>query len=150
MSTSIMDDIFFSNPFPKMGWQWTPNEPLPIQLYHNKLWEIKYYDHFYRNCYYLMIPIYEPIFNAKPPRMSQLFVECQSKIGDWFSKENFTYVIIYGCSGAPLALPLCILDRLLCKWVAYQTIGKGIVVDLRKASKNSWSVFHVQVCICTL
>ena len=42
MSAYIMDTICFSFDFPSMGWKWTIEDPTPIYLYHDILWESKY------------------------------------------------------------------------------------------------------------
>lgn len=57
-STYVMDAIFFVSNFPIMGWRWTVQNPLPIQLYHKVLWESNFIPNFFKICHGVIPPIY--------------------------------------------------------------------------------------------
>jgi len=66
---------------------------------------------------------------------------------DWFIKEGFSYVRVFRCSIPPHALLKFLLDRLVCREVAYQIIAGGIDKELKEAHKNFWPIFPLQVGI---
>lgn len=96
MSAYIMDVICFSFYFPSMGWKWTLEDPTPIHLYHDILWESKYQSHFYRICNKVMLTLYKAIFYRNTPKLSQEAMTDFTVVGSWFAKENFTYVRVFG------------------------------------------------------
>jgi hypothetical protein len=55
-------------------------------------------------------------------------------LGDWFIDEEFSYIIIYGCEGAPYLLPRYVPGRLALREIAYQNISVGIIVLFVKKS----------------
>jgi hypothetical protein len=48
------------------------------------------------------------------------------KLVDWFTEENFSYIMVFGCSVLPHVLPRFLPNRIVCKEVAYQTVMGGI------------------------
>ena len=70
MSTYVMDAIFFGSKFPLMGWKWTAQNPLPIQIYHKDMWESNFTPHFFKICRRVMLPIHKRIYNRDAPRFS--------------------------------------------------------------------------------
>jgi hypothetical protein len=41
------------------------------------------------------------------------------EIGDWFLDEEFSYIRIYGCEGAPHFLPIYVPNQLALREVSY-------------------------------
>jgi hypothetical protein len=153
MSTYIMDVIFFMTPFSLMNWSWTPNNVDPIHFYHSKLWEDKARDLFYKIFHYVVVPILIALYSFPPPRISDKIMENLGKITDWYVKEIFSYIRVFGCSVPPHALPKFLPNRLVCQEVAYQTVTgghqQGIKSDPEKGMANlpslGWYVFIVRL-----
>lgn len=140
MSAYIMDTIYLIVSFLAIGWNWTPVESLPIQVYHNKLWEANYYDHFYQICHFVMTPFHQALFYTKLPRMSRPTMDCLERILDWQTEGNFSFIRVLSCLSPPHVLPLYILDMLLCKEVAYQIMRIGITVELKKGNLREYGL----------
>jgi hypothetical protein len=66
-------------------------------------------------------------------------------IGDWYVKKYYTYIQIYGATGAPHLLPKYVPDKLLAREIAYQTIEKGATAYLSEKNKKYWPIFPIQV-----
>ena len=64
-----MDRVCFTTGFPNMGWKWTIQDPTPIHVYHNILWESKYESHFYKNFHGVILPLHQVFFGDKAPRL---------------------------------------------------------------------------------
>ena len=64
MSAYIMDVVCFTSYFPTMGWKWTIQDPTPIHIYHNILWESKYETDFYKICHGVMLPLFQVVFDV--------------------------------------------------------------------------------------
>jgi len=60
-----------------------------------------------------MLPLYQVIFDERPPRISRGALDDLTTIGKWFGEELFTYVRIYGSLDATHVLPRYVLDKLL-------------------------------------
>jgi len=58
MSTYAMDAVCFSFHFQIMGWKWTPQDPMPIHVYHKALWKYCFNEHLDQICQGVMLPIY--------------------------------------------------------------------------------------------
>ncbi len=69
-SDYVMDAICFVSDFPIMGWKWTVQIPVPIQIYHKVLWESNFIPHFFKICHLFMLPIYKILYNRDAPRFS--------------------------------------------------------------------------------
>ena len=41
-SAYILDTVCFNSEFPVLSWRWTPQDPTPIHIYHQKLWKTSY------------------------------------------------------------------------------------------------------------
>ena len=67
-STYFMDTICFVSDFPIMGWKWTVQNPLPIQVYHKVLWESNFIPHFFNICHGVMLPIHKILYKRDAPR----------------------------------------------------------------------------------
>ena len=44
----ILDTLCFNSEFPMIGWRWTPQDPMPIHIFHQKLWKAHYKHHLYQ------------------------------------------------------------------------------------------------------
>jgi hypothetical protein len=51
-------------------------------------------------------------------------------------KKYYTYIWIYGATGAPHLLPKYVPDKLLAREIAYQTIEKGATAYLSEKNKK--------------
>jgi hypothetical protein len=114
MSAYIMDAICFTMPFPLMKWSWTLICVEPIHFYHSKLWEDKARDLFYEICHYVVVLMHITLYGFPPPRISDKIMANLGKIADWYIEEKFSYIRVFGCSVPPHALPIFLLDRLVC------------------------------------
>jgi hypothetical protein len=90
-------------------------------------------------------PIHIAFYGHSPPRISETIMEKLGKLVEWFIEENFLYIRVFGCSVSPHALPQFLLDRLVCREVAYQTIAGGINKELKATQKKVWITFPIQV-----
>jgi hypothetical protein len=106
-------------PFSLMNWSWTQANSEPIHFYHSKLWEENAKDFFYKICHNVVVHVHIAIYGHPPPRISERIMGNLGKLEDWFIKENFSYIIVFGCSVPPHALPQFLPDRLVCIEVAY-------------------------------
>jgi hypothetical protein len=79
--------------------------------------------------------------NQPTPRFTQEATNVIKEIGDWFIDEEFSYIRIYGCEGAPHILPRYVPERLTLREIAYQTVGVGIVASLSKSKKKTMAIF---------
>jgi hypothetical protein len=110
MSSYIMDVICFMTPFPLMGWRWNVTIAKPIHLYHSKLWEDKEKYFFYEIYNYVVVLMHIAIYVCPPPRISDKIVTNLGKIADWYIEEHFSYIMVFGCSIPPHALPKFLPD----------------------------------------
>lgn len=94
MRAYIMDSICFSYYFSSLGWKWTNQYPTPIHIYFDILWESKYHPNFYKIFLEVTVPIH--VFGSKAPRVTVEANRDLNPIGKWFTKENFTYIHIFG------------------------------------------------------
>lgn len=148
MYAYIMDCLCFSLDFLAMGWKWNPYDPLPIHVYHNVLCDSNYFDNFYEVFHRLIMPIYEIVFEAKPPKMSPEAMDNLKKIGNKFG-EGY-YIRFLGSYVTPHFLPLYIHDQVLCREVDYQKIAHGITKALKDCNRRIWSHFPLPFRIYSL
>jgi hypothetical protein len=64
--------------------------------------------------------------------------------------EEFSYIRIYGCEGAPHILPRYVPNRLALREIAYQTVSVGIATFLSRSQKRQWPSFPISLGIFTL
>ena len=119
MSAYIMDVLCFTSDIPSMEWKWTLEDPTPSHIYHKVLWESNYQPHFYKIFHGMMLPLYQVIFDERPPRFSREALDDLIAIRKWFGEELSTYVWIYRSLVAPNFLPLYVPDKLLAQEDAY-------------------------------
>ena len=120
MSASVMDAIYFFSQFPNMGWKWTLQNPLPIHIYHNILWESQFHPHFYKRCQGIILPIHRVVFDNIVPRFSKeakvdIFPEARS-----FGEVTFTYIRVFGSIASLHVLLYYVPNKLLAREIAYQ------------------------------
>lgn len=65
-------------------------------------------------------------------------------------EELFTYIRVFGSLAHPRVFPLFVIDKLLAKEVAYQTVGKGLTKFLKDAKKFTWPCFPISCVTYTL
>jgi len=140
-SAYILDTLCFNSKFPVLGWRWTPQDPTPIHIYHQKLWKAYYKHHLYQVCNGFMLPIHHSIFDKPTPKISYQAGIDLTSIGRWFGEEKFTYVRIFGIHANPHVLPLYIPDKLLAREIAYQITSEGVTQTLRNKKKQVWPSF---------
>jgi hypothetical protein len=83
------------------------------------MWAVNCKKLFYDICNYFMVPLHLILKNPLAPRLTQEAIDTIKENGDWFIDEEFSYVRIYGCEGAPHILPRYVLDRLVLREIAY-------------------------------
>jgi hypothetical protein len=105
MSADIMDFICFMTPFPLMDWIWTPNSVEPIHIYHLNLWEEKEKDFFYEICNWVVVSMHTTIYGCPPPKISDKIVTNLGRIENWYIKEHFSYIRVFGYLVPPYSLP---------------------------------------------
>jgi hypothetical protein len=71
-------------------------------------------------------------------------------ITDWFLYKYFSYIRVYGTTGAPHFLPYFILDHLLMKEISYQTMGLAVTSLLLIRNKNLYPIFPMHIGIYTI
>jgi hypothetical protein len=131
MSTYVMDVICFMTPFPLMDWSWTLTIFEPIHFYHSKLWEEKAKDFIYEICHNVIVPVHITIYGHPPPRILVMIMGNLGNLAYWFIEENFSYIKVFGCLVTPHDLPQILPNRLVCREVAYHTVGGGISKEMK-------------------
>lgn len=114
-----------------MGWAWSISN-IPVQVYCKDLWEKKYKRQYANICYHFFAQAFELILGKPAPRLSDEAMQVLSNIGDWYIEKDLTYIRIYGATAAPHLLPKFVLDRLVLREIAYQTILHGFNAFLVK------------------
>jgi len=82
-----------------------------------------------------MLPIHQVVFDKRAPRLSDEAKIDFILIGRWFGEDIFTYVRAYGSLAPPHVLLLYVLDKLLAREIAYQTVGDRLTKNLKEAKK---------------
>lgn len=151
MSAYVMDAICFGFKFPIMGWKWTAQNPLPIQIYHKDMWESKFVPHFYKICHGVMLLIHKKIYYRDAPRFSQEAEVDILPVARWFEEELFTYIRVFGSIASPHVLPFYVPDKLMAREIAYQICSEGGMSKILKDSKKGiWPQFPVTCGVFTL
>ena len=114
-----MDVVCFTSDFPTMGWKWTTQDPSPIHVYHNILWESKYETHFYKICHGVMLPLFQVVFHENTPILFKESKADFKSIGKWFGEELFTYVRVFGSLDQAHVIPLYVPDKILARETSY-------------------------------
>jgi len=108
--------------------------------------ESHYIHHFYNIFHVVVFPLHKIIFNKKAPRFSQEAAVDLFTIGKYFIEEWFTYISVFGNTADPHVLPLYVSNKLLARYISYQTMGKGLTKVLKDNKKSLWPSFPVK-CI---
>jgi hypothetical protein len=66
-------------------------------------------------------------------------------IVDWFLCKYYSYIRVYGTTGAPHLLPYFVPDHLLMRDISYQTMGSGVTSLLLISNKNIWPIFPIHI-----
>jgi len=90
------------------------------------------------------------IYGCTPPRISDKILTNLGKIVDWYIEDNFSYIMVFGCLVPPHALPKFILDQLVCREVAHQTMHVGISKELKVVQKRVWPAFPMHIGMFSL
>lgn len=143
MSAYIIDVVCFTSDFLAMGCKWTTQDHLLIHVYYNMLWVSKFENHFYKIFHGVILPLFQPLFNEKAPRLSKEAQADFSSIGKWFGEELFTYVRVFGSLSRLHVLPLYVHDKILTREVAYQSVGNELTRLLKEDKKASWPSFPI-------
>lgn len=150
MSCYVMDSLSFIMDFISMGWKWTLEDPIPIHIYHDILWDSKYHPHFYKTLHRVMLPIHQIIFDKET-----LIISLEDEIdllpvGNYFGEELFTYILVFGSLSNPHFLPLYVPYKLLAWEIRYKTVGNGISRVLKEFNKKVCHVFPLHCGMYTL
>lgn len=145
-----MDALWFTMEFSSMGWKWTLEDPTPIHICNDILYDSKYLPDFYKICHGVTLLIYQIIFDKMTPRMSEDAETDLLRVGNWFGEDSFTCIRIYASLSSSHELPLFIPGKILAKEIAYQTVGNGSSKILKESNKNMWAIFPAQFGIYEL
>jgi len=102
-------------------------------FYHSKLWEENSKDSFYEICHNMVILIHKFIYVQPPPIIPEEIIGNLGAIADWYIEERFSYIRVFGFFTSPHALPMFLLDKVVCRELAYQTVSRGITKELKEA-----------------
>ena len=105
-----------------MGWKWIVQDPFPIHVYHNTLWESQFHPNFYKKFQGVMLPIHKEVYNRTTPRFSKEAEVDIFPVARWFGEETFIYIRVFGSTALPTNY---IPDKLLATQIAYQIAGEG-------------------------
>ena len=72
------------------------------------------------------------------------------KIADWYIEENFSYIRVFGCLVPPHAFLKFLLDRMVCREVAHQTVLGEISKELKVVEKKVWLAFPIHIGMFSL
>jgi hypothetical protein len=83
-------------------------------------------------------------------RISTKVMQALKDISDWYIGRYYTYIRIYGSTSAPHLLPRYVLNKVIIRKIAYQTIDDGVTTLLASNSKRYWPTFLITVGTQTL
>jgi hypothetical protein len=92
-----------------------------------------------------VIHVHKTSYGYSPPQISKQIMGNLKTVADWFIEENFSYIMVFGCSISPHSLPMFLLDKLVCREVAFEMVTGGIRKELKEAQKKFWPMFPLQV-----
>jgi hypothetical protein len=84
------------------------------------------------------------------PTFTQEAMNIIKEIVVWFVDEEFAYIIIYGCEGAPHLLPRYFPNSLALREIAYQIISIDIATSMSRNQKTQWPTFPISLGIFNL
>jgi hypothetical protein len=71
------------------------------------------------------------IFGHLPPNISDNIMTNLSSVADWYIEVKFSYNKVFSTFVPPYAMSLFLLDKLVCREIARQTVLGGISKDLK-------------------
>lgn len=148
MSAYVMDILCAQHTFDKIKWAWNLTD-VPIHVYYDKLWELKYKRNYESICNDLFIPLYHILTDRLAYYMSEEARVIVGSIRDGYVTKDHTYIRIYGATKAPHILPRYVTDHVILLEIAYQTLVHGLRAALVRKKKISmvespsfyWSIF---------
>jgi hypothetical protein len=121
--------------FIDLRWNWDRDQP-PVHVYFSELWSINYKRYFYDICNYFLSPLYTVLFGF-PRHIISIKAQTGMKgVEYWYLGKYYSYIRVYGSTGAPHILPLFVPDHLLMREISYQTTRKRVTSLLMRSSKN--------------
>ena len=96
-------------------------------------------------CNGIILLVFQVLFKIKIPTVTPKANKSLKSIGKSLGDGNFTCIRIFGSYAHPHVLPLYILEKLLAKEIAYQTIGNGLTKILKDAKRTVWPTFPFPV-----
>jgi len=126
-----------------MGWKWTVEDPTPIHIYHKDMWKKQYKKHFQKICHAIILRIHQATFNRPTHRRFEEASIDLTSIDSWFGEDLFTYIRVYDSITDLHVLPLYVLDKLLAREIACQTVEKGLTKNLKDPKKQLWPTFPI-------
>jgi hypothetical protein len=149
MSTYLIDAICSSVQFIDLRWNWDQDQP-PMHVYCSELWNINYKRYFYDICNYFLTPLYTIIYEF-PRHIISIEARTGMKgVADWYLGKYYSYIRVYGSTGAPHILPYFVPDHLLMREISYQTMGTWVTSLLLRSSKKLWPLFPIHIGNYTL
>jgi len=85
------------------------------------------------------------IYGYPPPRIFEKIVTNMGKIEDWYINDHVSYIRFFNCSVPPHALPLFLLDQLVCCEVSHHIVHVEISKELKAIQKQVWPIFLMQI-----
>jgi hypothetical protein len=114
-------------------------------VYCSELWNINYKRYFYDICDYFLSPLYTIIYGFPRHKISSEARAGMKGIIDWYLGKYYTYIRVYGTTGAPHIFPYFVPYRLLIREIAYQTMRTWVTSLLLNNSKKLWPLFPVHI-----
>jgi hypothetical protein len=144
MSAYLIDAIYSSIQFPALDGIGTKINLL-VHIYCSNLWNINYKKYLYNICDYFLAPLYTIIFGFPRYKISKEAMAGMKGIEYWYLGKYYTYIRVYGSTGAPHLFPYFVQDHLLMREISYQTMGTGVTSLLLSNSKKLWPLFPVHI-----
>jgi hypothetical protein len=141
-SSYLIDAICSSIQFIDLGWNWDQDQPL-VHLYCSELWNINYKIHFYDICNYFLAPLYTVVFGF-PRNIISIKAHIRMKgVEDWYLGKYYSYIRVYGSTGAPHIFPCFVPYHLLMREIDYKTMRPRVTSLLISSSKKLWPMFPI-------
>ena len=90
-----MDAFYAYSPFLTLNW-FQKEESLPVNIYLSNIWEDKFIPRVYELCDLFIGSMYFNFFKVDAPTFSKGARELISLYGDWYIREYFYYIKIWG------------------------------------------------------
>lgn len=90
------------------------------------------------------VALQQMIFNKKARRFSQEAATNLLVVGEYFIKEQFTYIRVFGSTTDPHIPPIYVYNKLLARASSYQIVGKDLTKVLKDGKKSLWPTFCIK------